>query len=85
VSRKAWRHSDLRDDLVAGAKLAGWDPFEVVWGAAHIDYWRAGDLKALGIDPADYCVETWGAESVKLPARPLDERGQSVRVDEDAA
>lgn len=62
ATRKQWQHDTIAQ-AVLDARLAETggempDPWTVrdwLTEAAHIDYWRVGVLKGLGIDPADVC------------------------------
>ncbi len=73
ADRKAWEHDQLGAEVVrrhlaaAGGELP--DPFDVarqVLAAAAPSYWRTGVLKALGIDPGDYCTTTPGRRTVQI-------------------
>lgn len=59
--RKGWQHADVMS-AVLDAHLAGtsgefpapWEVRDWIMDAAHVDYWRTGALRGLGIDPDDY-------------------------------
>jgi hypothetical protein len=72
-ARKAWEHESLVHDVVDAhlAQLDGEipDPFTTArWirEAAGFSYWKSGALKALGLDPDDYCESTRGRRTVSI-------------------
>lgn len=82
VTRKAWSNERLWSDIVRLCKEKEWDEVQVLGevigpGDDVGPNWRIKPLRALGFDVADYCIETWGEETVQLPARALEDRGQS--------
>lgn len=76
TSRKSWRNDDLRADVVRICRDNDWDALKVLDECARPS-WRVEPLRAIGIDPADYCVETPGEVAPVLPPRDLADRGKS--------
>lgn len=71
--RKAWDHEGLGPAVIdANLQLAGGeipDPFTVarwVLAAAAPSYWRTTALKAIGIDPDEWCESKPGRVSVQI-------------------
>lgn len=71
--RKAWEHEALLHDVVnahledAEGEIP--DPFTIagwVREAAGFAYWKSGALKALGIDPDEYCESQPGRRTVSI-------------------
>ena len=83
VSRKAWDNDGLWNHVVRYARDNDADPVAVLSDCCRPS-WRTTPLKAIGVQIDEWCEETWGAESVVLPTRPLDERGDSF-IREDVA
>lgn len=75
TARKAWDHPAIASKVAARACCN--DDGEIVFGleigdriareilaTAGIGYWKVGELRARGIDPAAYCEETKGRPSL---------------------
>lgn len=77
TSRKQWRHDDLRKEILSICRANDYDALEVLNECAS-PTWRVTALRAIGIDPADYALETPGEVSPVLPSRDLDKRGKNV-------
>lgn len=84
VKRSEWDHDAVRSALVRYARAGEFDPLDIIWSAMRPS-WRVTDLRGFGLQTDEFCHEVYGAESVVLPPRDFAMRGQSVRVDEDAA
>lgn len=75
--RTDWRNDDLWRDVVKHAKDNDGDPIALLSECARPS-WRVGPLRAIGLNPADYCVEELEAVKPVLPPRDISERGRSV-------
>lgn len=72
-NRKAWDHDALAGHVLDAhlLRLEGdipdpWTVREWLMGAAHIDYWRVGELADLGIDVDEFCTSTPGRPTVTI-------------------
>jgi hypothetical protein len=80
VSRKAWDNAGLREHVLRLCRENEWDALKVLDECARPS-WRANPLRAIGVQLDEWCQEEWGSESIVLPTRNLDERGESFRTD----
>lgn len=80
VSRKSWDNDGLRSWVIRYCNENGFDPLTVLDECARPS-WRVQPLRALGVQIDEWCQEEFGTESIMLPARDLDERGESFRTD----
>lgn len=76
TTRKEWRSDDLRAHVVGLCDENEWDPLKVLDECASPS-WRVTALRAIGVDPADYCIETPGEVKPVIPTRDLADRGHS--------
>ena len=83
TSRTAWRNEDLWRDVVRYARDNDGDPIALLSECARPS-WRTQPLRAIGFDPADYCIENKEAVKPVLPPRAIEERGKAM-PGEDAA
>lgn len=71
-TRKAWDHDALTGQVLdrhltdAGGEIDPWAIRDALFKAAHVDYWRAGVLRDLGLDPGDYCETTPGRLGLRV-------------------
>lgn len=73
VKRTQWRNDDLWADVVQNLHIDG--EVSALRDALSLG-WSVNGLRAIGYEPADYCIEDPGAESVQLPKRKMEERGK---------
>lgn len=73
TKRTNWLHEDLWKDITLKALEADEDPVEALWSASR-PTWRVSALKALGLDPDEYCQTEADGWSVQLPSQDLEER-----------
>lgn len=76
VIRKQWDHDLLASAVVrlavvdpdSGEVLMPYGPAQKIadelLACGHVDYWRAGELRARGLDPGQYCTEERGRSTV---------------------
>ena len=76
TSRKEWRNADLRAHVVGLCDANEWDPLKVLDECASPS-WRVTALRAIGVDPSDYCIETPGEVKPVIPTRDVEDRGHS--------
>lgn len=77
TTRKEWKNEVLWSDVVRYARDNDGDPVALLSECARPS-WRVQPLRAIGLDPADYCVETPGDVKPVLPPRDIEDRGRSV-------
>lgn len=79
TSRKEWKNEELWSDVVRYARNNDGDPVALLSECARPS-WRVTPLRAIGINPADYCIETPGEVKPVLPPRDIEDRGRSVET-----
>lgn len=75
TARKTWDHASLTTEVLhrhlsqsEGEIPAPWTVRDWLLDALAPNYWRAGVLRDLGIDPDDYCAATPGRATVQITA-----------------
>lgn len=77
TTRKEWRNDDLRDHVVDLCSENEWDTLKVLAECSRPS-WRVEPLRAIGVDPSDWCIETPGEVKPVIPTRNLEDRGHSI-------
>lgn len=78
--RTEWRNDDLWNEVLNSTALCRSDIADQIddLRAALSLGWSLTGLRALGIDPDDYCKADPAHESVQLPKRSMEQRGKSA-------
>lgn len=76
ASRKKWQHDDLRREVVKRTERIVTENGEIeseaeaqvrtLFECMTPSYWRVGALKALDIDPSEFCETAWGRQTVQF-------------------
>lgn len=77
-ARKAWDHEGIAGHVLDaylsrqpdGEAPDPWAVRDWLLSAGHIDYWRTGVLRSLGIDPDDWCESIPGTPTVRIIGGP---------------
>lgn len=81
VSRKSWDNDGLWNHVIRYARDNDADVLALLSECARPS-WRITPLRAIGVQVDEWCVEDWGAESLSIPSRDLEDRGRSFNTGE---
>lgn len=79
TSRTGWRSDDLRAEIVRTCASRGVDVLDVL-AECSSPSWKVTGLRALGIEPGDWCVEVDDGTQVVLPPRDIEMRGRTAEI-----